>query len=75
MIFVARQLIEKANEHGDALFILFIDLQKAYDSVPQQACGRFCRSVESLQPYCISLGHSMMVCMQKSDWVTQSQPV
>ena len=37
MIFVARQLIEKADEHGGALFILFIDLQKAYDSVPRQA--------------------------------------
>ena len=34
MIFVARQLIEKADEHGDALFI---ELQKAYDSVPRQA--------------------------------------
>ena len=34
MIFTARQMIEKAGEHNDTLFILFVDLQKAYDSVP-----------------------------------------
>ena len=37
MIFAARQMIEKAGEHGDTLFILFVDLQKAYNSVPRQA--------------------------------------
>ena len=36
MIFVARQMIEKAGEHNDNLFIFFVDLQKAYDSVPRQ---------------------------------------
>jgi len=30
MIFMLRQLMEK---HGDPLFIMFIDLKKAYDSV------------------------------------------
>ena len=37
MIFVAWQLMEKAIEHGETLFVLFIDLKKAYDSIPQQA--------------------------------------
>ena len=33
MIFVARQLLEKAREHQDSLFTLFVDLRKAYNSV------------------------------------------
>ena len=37
MIFVARQLVEKMREHEDPLFVLFIDLRKAYDSVPRDA--------------------------------------
>jgi len=37
MIFVARQLMEKTREHGDSLFLLFVDLKKAYDSVPRDA--------------------------------------
>ena len=37
MIFVARQLVEKAREHNQSLCMLFVDLRKAYDSVPRQA--------------------------------------
>jgi len=37
MIFVARQLMEKTWEHGDSLFLLFVDLKKAYDLVPRDA--------------------------------------
>ena len=37
MIFCARQMIEKAVEHNTKIFMLFIDLQKAYDSVLCQA--------------------------------------
>ena len=33
-IFVPRQLIEKTREHEDSLFIMFIDLKKAYDKCP-----------------------------------------
>ena len=29
IIFVAVQLLEKTREHGDSLFIMFIDLKKA----------------------------------------------
>ena len=37
MIFVVRQLVEKVREHGESLYVLFVDLRKAYDSVPRQA--------------------------------------
>ena len=36
MIFVARELVEKAREHGESLYVLFVDLRKDYDSVPRQ---------------------------------------
>ncbi len=32
-IFCVRQIIEKHLEHGKALYMAFIDLKKAYDSV------------------------------------------
>ena len=37
MIFFTRQLVEKCREHDCPLFILFIGLEKAYDSVPREA--------------------------------------
>ena len=37
MIFVVRQLIEKAFEHQTKQYLIFVDLRKAYDSVPQEA--------------------------------------
>ena len=37
MIIVVRQLAEKVVEHCTKRFILFIDFQKAYDSVPRKA--------------------------------------
>ena len=37
MIFAARQLVEKIHGHDDVMFILFVDLKKAYDSVPRDA--------------------------------------
>ena len=40
MIFVVRQLFEKAREHQESLFTLFVDLRKAYDSVPRDALWR-----------------------------------
>ena len=40
MIFAARQLVEKCREHDGVLFVLFVDLRKAYDSVPRPALWR-----------------------------------
>ena len=37
IIFMARQLLEKTAEHTDSLFTLFVDLRKAYDSLPREA--------------------------------------
>ena len=37
MIFAIRQLVEKSWEHQAKIFLLFIDLRKAYDSVPREA--------------------------------------
>ncbi len=37
MLFCARQLVEKTYKHNTKMFLLFVDLRKAYDSVPRQA--------------------------------------
>ena len=37
MVFSVRQLVEKSWEHKEKLFITFVDLKKAYDSVPREA--------------------------------------
>jgi hypothetical protein len=38
MIFSARQLVEKVHEHEKKGFLIFVDLKKAYDTVPRKAC-------------------------------------
>ena len=40
MVFVIRQLIEKTIEHDSSLYILFVDLKKAYDSIPRDCLWR-----------------------------------
>ena len=37
MIFCVCQLTEKARENNIKIFILFVDLCKAYDSMPREA--------------------------------------
>ena len=37
MVFTVHQLIGKSWEHRAKAFLTFIDLQKAYDSVPREA--------------------------------------
>ena len=36
MVFSCRQLVEKVIEHNSKAYLLFIDLTKAYDSVPRE---------------------------------------
>ena len=40
MTFTLRQLVEKSVEHQTKQFIVFVDLQKAYDSVPRAVLWR-----------------------------------
>ncbi len=40
MIFVARQLLEKSREHHESLFTLFVELRKAYVSMPTEALSK-----------------------------------
>ena len=40
LVFCAKQLIEKTLEHEDTLYLTFVDLRKAYDSVPRAAMWR-----------------------------------
>jgi len=37
MIFTIRQVVEKSWEHITKYYFAFIDLKKAYDSVPREA--------------------------------------
>ncbi|XP_065176365.1 uncharacterized protein LOC135806138 [Sycon ciliatum] len=37
MTFVVRQVVEKCHEHQSKGFLVFVDLRKAYDSVPRAA--------------------------------------
>ena len=39
MIFTVCQLVEKSWEHNFKVFLTFIDLKKAYDSVPRGGSG------------------------------------
>lgn len=37
MVFLVQQLTDKAIEHHEKQFLIFVDLLKAYDSVPREA--------------------------------------
>ena len=40
MILVAKEFVEKRSEHGNKLFLLFVDLKKAYDLIPKNFLWR-----------------------------------
>ena len=40
MVFCARPLVEKVIEHEELLYVVLVDLRKAYDSVPCTAMWR-----------------------------------
>ena len=40
-LFIIQQLIEKHISHNHAIFLAFIDLEKAYDSVPHSNLWKF----------------------------------
>ena len=49
MIFYARQLVEKAREHNTKVFMLFVNLRKAYDSIHRQALWLVLQKLHYLQ--------------------------
>ena len=57
MIFCARQLIEKTLEHKETMYITFVDLRKAYDSVPREAMWK------ALQKYSLPPEVVRLVCL------------
>ena len=63
MIFVARQLVEKIIEHDDTLFLLFVDLKKAYDSIPREALWSVLKKV-GVPPKMLSIIRSFHEGMQ-----------
>jgi len=65
MIFVARQLVEKARKHNTLLFTLFIDLKKAYDSVPRAALWQVLEKY-GVPPTLLSIFHSFHKVMKAS---------
>ena len=75
MIFAARQLVEKCREHDDVLFMLFVDLRKAYDTTLYQGLlsGRYWESVVYHQPCCPLSNLFMMACRPRSELVTLPQ--
>ena len=47
MIFCARLIMEKAREHNTKVFMLFVDLMKAFNSVPPRLSGWCWRNMAS----------------------------
>ena len=45
MVFMVRQLVEKAYEHKSKVFLTFVDLKKAYDSVPRKGLWKALRKL------------------------------
>ena len=62
MIFCVCQLIDKTIEHDTKAFILFIDLKKAYDSVPRATMWQILASMECLMLSSVSSGPCMITC-------------
>ena len=60
-IFSTSQIIEKLYEHRSSGFLIFVDLKKAYDSVPREALWR-CLIILGRCLLCISLHHSIWRC-------------
>ena len=71
MIFVVRQLVEKTLEHDYSLFILSVNLRKAYDSVPRNALWKVLQKY-GIPPTMLNIIKSFHNGMQASIRVTSS---
>ena len=64
-IFSVQQLVEKSVEHNTTTYMLFIDLRKAYDSVPRQALWH-CLEKYGIPPRMINIIRSFHEGMKSS---------
>ena len=67
MAFVARQLIEMSSERDSQLSMLFIDLKKAYDSIPCVALWLVLERF-GVPPVMLGLIRSLHVGSRTSSW-------
>ena len=75
MVFVARQLMEKSIEHNTPLYVLFVDLRKAYDSIPRLALWILLRKLgvpPTMLDLVRSLHESMRVRVRAEGGVTEA---
>ena len=63
IVFVIRQLIEKTIEHDSSLYILFVDLKKAYDSILRDCLWRVLEKL-GVPPTVLSIIRSLHEGMQ-----------
>ena len=72
MIFCVHQLVEKAIEHNAKIFLLFVDLLKAYDSMPRQAlwCALYTQEFNRVGVFLSSLSPERMMTSHHTCTVT-----
>ena len=67
MVYTVCQLVEKSWEHWSKVFLLFIDLKKAYNSVPRAAMWRALGKQGVPEPVSSSFSHSTRTCKSRSN--------
>ena len=58
MIFAARQVQEKCREQNLDLYMVFVDLTKAFDTISEMVYGRYYERLAALTCLSTSYGHS-----------------
>ena len=74
MIFIARQLQEKCREQHQDLYLAFVDLTKAFDTVNETFFGTFCANLAAPHFYCHTIAISYRyVCSSCHGWISVLQ--
>ena len=66
MIFTARQLQEKCQEQNVDLYMTFVDLTKAFDTVSREGLWKIIAKFGCPAKFIAMVRSSMMVCLQGS---------
>ena len=66
MIFTARQLHEKCQEQTVDLYMTFVDLTKAFDTVSREGLWKIMAKFGCPAKFIAMVRSSMMVCLQGS---------